>query len=404
MIQDIAWSPRLVGTTTATAASAADVTVGTSTSTFVTPAALAGSSPTIGGNLTVSGTGNSTFAGNLQVSGLIGHNSVAGDLDIYSGNGTGTEYAVNLYSRNSSNDAWIKALVAKGTSTTIAGNLTVSGTGTSNVGGTLVVGSTSAASGSGKLELATHTTSAGGIGFGTDLSLYRANTGFLILNDASAALDARIGLYNNGTQRGLFEAYNVGTAVYMGAASAGWSTIITSGNQATALTLDSSQNATFAGNVSISGSGTGSTNALYVTNSTPAVAFRVQNDGYITTGALTNSPYNNTTGSAANLVVDSGGGISRSTSSIKYKNDVQDAVYGLADVLKLRAVTYKGKNDGDKIFGGLIAEEVHAAGLTQFVQYAPDGSPDALAYGNMISVFVNAIKELNARIIRLENA
>lgn len=101
-------------------------------------------------------------------------------------------------------------------------------------------------SGNGRIQLATHSTSAGGIGFGTDLSLYRANTGFLILNDASAALDARIGLYNNGTQRGLFEAYNVNTAIWMGAASAGWSTIITSGNQATALTLDSSQNATFA--------------------------------------------------------------------------------------------------------------------------------------------------------------
>ena len=98
-------------------------------------------SATIGGNLTVSGTGNSTFAGNLQVSGLIGHNSVAGDLDIYSGNGTGTEYAVNLYSRNSSNDAWIKALVAKGTSTTIAGNLTVSGGTVTSGSGTLTLNS-----------------------------------------------------------------------------------------------------------------------------------------------------------------------------------------------------------------------------------------------------------------------
>jgi hypothetical protein len=39
----------------------------------------------------------------------------------------------------------------------------------------------------------------------------------------------------------------------MGAASAGWSTIITSGNQATALTLDSSQNATFAGRIQAKG-------------------------------------------------------------------------------------------------------------------------------------------------------
>jgi hypothetical protein len=44
----------------------------------------------------------------------------------------------------------------------------------------------------------------------------------------------------------------------------------------------------------------------------------------------------------------------------------------------------------------LIAEEVHAAGLTEFVQYAPDGTPDALGYGNMVSVLVKAIQELKA--------
>jgi hypothetical protein len=250
MIQDIAWSPRLVGTTTATAASAADVTVGTSTSTFVTPAALAGSSPTIGGNLTVSGTGNSTFAGNLQVSGLIGHNSVAGDLDIYSGNGTGTEYAVNLYSRNSSNDAWIKALVAKGTSTTIAGNLTVSGTGTSNVGGTLVVGSTSAASGSGKLELATHTTSAGGIGFGTDWSLYRVSGNTLAAKPQSGA--KTLYLYGDTGNCGIFSVADAGAgfeAFYFNSTTHA-ATISTNGT--TALTLDSSQNATFAGDIRFS--------------------------------------------------------------------------------------------------------------------------------------------------------
>ena len=109
------------------------------------------------------------------------------------------------------------------------------------------------------------------------------------------------------------------------------------------------------------------------------------------------------------MVVGTGGDLQRSTSSLKYKTDVQDATHGLAEVLQLRPVTYKGKNDGDTVFGGLIAEEVHAAGLTEFVQYAPDGSPDALAYGNMVSLLVKAIQEqqaiiqsLTARIEALE--
>jgi hypothetical protein len=108
--------------------------------------------------------------------------------------------------------------------------------------------------------------------------------------------------------------------------------------------------------------------------------------------------YGNTSGAAANISVSSDGSLYRSTSSLKYKRDVQDASHGLAEVLALRSVTYKGKgsNDGDTVFGGLIAEEVHAAGLTEFVQYAEDGSPDALNYGNMVSLCIKAIQELKA--------
>jgi len=108
--------------------------------------------------------------------------------------------------------------------------------------------------------------------------------------------------------------------------------------------------------------------------------------------------YNNTTASAANLVVALDGHFFRSTSSRKYKRDIQDATFGLSDVLALRPVTYKGnaEADGDTVFGGLIAEEVHTAGLTQFVQYAADGTPDALSYGNMVALCVKAIQELKA--------
>ena len=145
----------------------------------------------------------------------------------------------------------------------------------------------------------------------------------------------------------------------------------------------------------------GTTSATYNTefdNSAGTVLFAVRDDGYFFTGVAANSPYNITTGSAANCFINSDGGLYRSTSSLKYKTNVQDASHGLADVLKLRAVTYSGKGDVDidKVFGGLIAEEVHEAGLTEFVQYAEDGSPDALNYGNMVSVLIKAIQELKA--------
>ena len=151
--------------------------------------------------------------------------------------------------------------------------------------------------------------------------------------------------------------------------------------------------------------GAGTSNAAFAgvfADSAGATLLSIRNDGYIDTGTRAVSPYNNTTGSAANMYVDSAGGLYRSTSSIKYKTDVQDATHGLAEVMQLRSVTYKGKKDGDTVFGGLIAEEVHAAGLTEFVQYAPDGSPDALAYGNMVSLLTKAIQEQQVMIQQLQ--
>ena len=165
------------------------------------------------------------------------------------------------------------------------------------------------------------------------------------------------------------------------------------------------------GRLSVVGGGnTAGTYAVAVYNSDASKnQFLARNDGFV----YLPSTAGNTTGSAANLYIDSGNGaVYRSTSSLKYKQNIQNAVHGLADLLQLRSVTYEGKaeTDAGKTFGGLIAEEVHEAGLTEFVQYAEDGSPDALAYGNMVSLCIKAIQEqqaiitqLTARITALEN-
>jgi hypothetical protein len=141
------------------------------------------------------------------------------------------------------------------------------------------------------------------------------------------------------------------------------------------------------------------TNVIYLENSAPARLFQIRSDGYFVTGAAANSPYNNTTGSVANVFVDSSGVLYRGTSSIKYKKNVQTATFGLSDVLKLRPVTYQGKSEKDaqKTFGGLIAEEVDEAGLGIFVDYANDGTPDALHYASMVSLLIKAIQDLNKK-------
>lgn len=129
-------------------------------------------------------------------------------------------------------------------------------------------------------------------------------------------------------------------------------------------------------------------------------------------GIINSAPTaNNTTSASANMVVTSGGEFAKSTSSQRYKNTINDATHGLTELLNLRSVTFKGNNDGDTIFGGLIAEEVHDVGLTEFVVYDDQNRPDALHYGSMVSLCIKAIQELKteldnakARITALEGA
>ena len=137
--------------------------------------------------------------------------------------------------------------------------------------------------------------------------------------------------------------------------------------------------------------------------------------GYYNHGSLTwflPPVASKTTAASANVQISStSGALFRSTSSLRYKNTVSDATHGLDELLTLRSVTYKGNDDGDEVFGGLIAEEVHDAGLTEFVEYDDQDRPDALRYANMVSLCIKAIQEqqatitaLEARITALENA
>jgi hypothetical protein len=114
------------------------------------------------------------------------------------------------------------------------------------------------------------------------------------------------------------------------------------------------------------------------------------------------STYSLTTGTAANMHVDSNGIFYRSTSSLKYKKEVRNYDKGLNEVMQLQPKYYKGEDDGDIQFAGLIAEDVHDLGLTEFVQYADDGSPDALSYSHMIALLTKSIQELKAEIDELK--
>lgn len=146
---------------------------------------------------------------------------------------------------------------------------------------------------------------------------------------------------------------------------------------------------------------TNGTYSLYIDNAVNDM-FIVRNDGVIFTGNATRSPYNDTSGAAANLIVTSGGNLQRSTSSLKYKKDILDYDKGLDIIKQIRPVYYKGKNDGNIQYAGFIAEEINDLGLTEFVQYANDGTPDALAYANMTALLTKGIQQLDDRLTALE--
>lgn len=174
------------------------------------------------GNLTVSGTGTSSVAGSLQANGgtaqsvntpalRIGNDKILVWLDSSS---TTTNAGFLWY--DSSNILRIGAengtrIQVSAATTTISNNLTVSGTGNSSVAGTLLVATTTNSS-NGKLQLATHTTSAGGIGFGTDTSLYRVAAGNLTLSTSTAGAGFSV---TNSTNGGQITAQSAGTPMFV---------------------------------------------------------------------------------------------------------------------------------------------------------------------------------------------
>lgn len=117
-----------------------------------------------------------------------------------------------------------------------------------------------------------------------------------------------------------------------------------------------------------------------------------------------------TTASAANCNISTVGVIARSTSSLKYKRDITDHEFDLDALRQLRPVEFHDRGEvaaraawqerydrspesveGEEVppeprlYVGLIAEEVEALGLHEFVVYDPaTGQPDALMYDRIV--------------------
>lgn len=124
-----------------------------------------------------------------------------------------------------------------------------------------------------------------------------------------------------------------------------------------------------------------------------------------------------TTAAGANCFINTDGSIWRSTSSLRYKQDVRPAEVDTDAVLALQPREYRAKaevaelGDDAPTHAGFIAEEAADLGLEQWVLRDDDGQPEAFNYAQfcvaqqaVIQQQAAAIADLTARLEALENA
>lgn len=111
--------------------------------------------------------------------------------------------------------------------------------------------------------------------------------------------------------------------------------------------------------------------------------------------------YNAVASSTANLLINSNNYFQRTTSSRRYKSDIQDIDYGMK-ALELRPRTWVDKSayeendnstDGLTRITGFIAEEIHDLGLTELVQYNEEGLPEAVNYDRLMVGVIPILKQ-----------
>jgi hypothetical protein len=94
---------------------------------------------------------------------------------------------------------------------------------------------------------------------------------------------------------------------------------------------------------------------------------------------------------------DSNGDLKNSSSSLRYKYDINGYAKGLDVVMQLRPVTFKF-NGETRENAGFIAEEIDALGLTEVMLYDEEERPDGVLYANMVALLTKAMQEANAKI------
>ena len=126
-----------------------------------------------------------------------------------------------------------------------------------------------------------------------------------------------------------------------------------------------------------------STSNVGIGTATPAQALEVDGEVKVDTFAS----------ASATSVCQNANVLSSCSSSIRYKENVRDANFGLNEIMKMRPVTFKWKGRDEHDLG-FIAEEMEKVDPL-FVTYK-DGQIEGVKYPQLTAVLAGAVKELKA--------
>jgi len=175
----------------------------------------------------------------------------------------------------------------------------------------------------------------------------------------------------------------------------------------------------FGGSLSVTGtasSGSVSTGSISTSSS-------ITSGGNIRAPGITSTTFlqaeNHAGGGTTGASINNNGTIIRTSSSERYKQDIEDLSINYEDLLSLQPKRFRLKDEAAddseaRYYAGFIAEEIDQTSLKDFVAYRTleDGSvvPDGVYYGELTSALLEAIKHqdtiiksLTERIVTLEN-
>lgn len=99
------------------------------------------------------------------------------------------------------------------------------------------------------------------------------------------------------------------------------------------------------------------------------------------------------------MYLNGDGRVGVTPSARKYKKDIRPKAYGLTDAVALEVVNYRLRA---AVFGsgeapievGVIAEQLIAVGLSEFVIFGADGEPESVAYERLALVALGALRDV----------